>query len=186
MTNAQKNSPMLKAAGLWAKSSVKGGQYLTGRLGGLKVLVMENRDRKSDDDPSHTLFFVEAPDRRQGAGERPQERSGGAGAHTHPGRLRTHQRRSVAASLGIGTGCPTIRRRSTTMMRRSGPGDGSQNVCGEETGPSAEAGAGTDRCGASRDLRSRQAEEDPAPRPALQGSPAGGRTDPNDPDRGSR
>ena len=33
MTNAQKNSPMLKAAGLWAKSSVKGGQYLTGRLG---------------------------------------------------------------------------------------------------------------------------------------------------------
>ena len=68
MTNAQKNSPMLKAAGLWAKSSVKGGQYLTGRLGGVKVLVMENRDRQSDDDPSHSLFFVEAPDRRQGRG----------------------------------------------------------------------------------------------------------------------
>jgi hypothetical protein len=84
MTNAQKNSPMLKAAGLWAKSSVKGGQYLTGRLGGLKVLVMENRDRQSDDDPSHHLFFVEAADRRQGAGERPQERSGGAGATNTP------------------------------------------------------------------------------------------------------
>jgi hypothetical protein len=27
------NSPMLKATGLWAKTSVKGGQYLTGRLG---------------------------------------------------------------------------------------------------------------------------------------------------------
>ena len=40
------NSPMLKAAGLWAKTSVKGGQYLTGRLGGVKVLVMENRDRQ--------------------------------------------------------------------------------------------------------------------------------------------
>src|SRR6185369_11682465 len=77
MTNAQKNSPMLKVAGLWAKSSVKGGQYLTGRLGGVKVLVMENRDRQSDDDPSHNLFFVEAADRRQGAGERPQERSDG-------------------------------------------------------------------------------------------------------------
>src|SRR4051794_34361037 len=85
MTNAQKNSPMLKAAGLWAKSSVKGGQYLTGRLGGVKVLVMENRDRQSDDDPSHHLFFVEAANRRQGAAERPQERSGGAGA-THPPR----------------------------------------------------------------------------------------------------
>jgi hypothetical protein len=79
-----KPSPMLKAAGLWAKSSVKGGQYLTGRLGGVKVLILENRDRQSDDDPSHHLFFAEAPDRRQGVGERPQERSGGAGATTPP------------------------------------------------------------------------------------------------------
>jgi hypothetical protein len=38
---------------------------------GVKALVMENR--KSDDDPSHSLFFVNAPDRRQGA----QERGGG-------------------------------------------------------------------------------------------------------------
>ena len=84
MTNAQKNSPMLKAAGLWAKSSVKGGQYLTGRLGGMKVLIMENRDRQSDDDPSHNLFFVEAPDRRQGAAERPQDRFGRAGGKSTP------------------------------------------------------------------------------------------------------
>jgi hypothetical protein len=83
MSTAPK-TPMLKAAGLWAKSSVKGGQYLTGRLGGVKVLVMENRDRQSDDDPSHILFFVEAPDRRQGAGERPLERSGGAEATSTP------------------------------------------------------------------------------------------------------
>src|SRR3954453_15341475 len=76
MTNApQKNSPMLKAAGLWSKTSVKGGQYLTGRLGGVKVLVMENRDRQSDDDPSHTLFFVEAGDRRQD-GQQRAHRSG--------------------------------------------------------------------------------------------------------------
>ena len=81
MTNApQKNSPMLKAAGLWAKSSVKGGQYLTGRLGGVKVLILENRDRQSDDDPSHHLFFAEAPERRQGGPQAAQERFGGAGA----------------------------------------------------------------------------------------------------------
>jgi hypothetical protein len=78
MNNAS-NGPMLKAAGLWQKTSVKGGQYLTGRMGGLKILIMENRDRKSDDDPSHHLLVAEAPDRRQGTGERPQERSGGAG-----------------------------------------------------------------------------------------------------------
>jgi hypothetical protein len=80
MDGKANNSPMLKAAGLWAKSSVKGGQYLTGRLGGVKVLILENRDRQGDDDPSHILYFAEAPDRRQGAGERPLERSGGAGA----------------------------------------------------------------------------------------------------------
>jgi hypothetical protein len=79
MSGNSSNSPMLKAAGLWAKSSVKGGQYLTGRLGGVKVLILENRERQSDDDPSHHLFFVEAPDRRHGTTERPQERSGGAG-----------------------------------------------------------------------------------------------------------
>ena len=97
MSNAS-NSPLIKAAGLWAKTSVKGGQYLTGRLGGVKVLVMENRDRKSDDDPSHHLFFVEAPDRRQGAGERPQERSGGAGATNPP---RTPQTPSAAHRSGF-------------------------------------------------------------------------------------
>jgi hypothetical protein len=77
MNNAS-NGPMLKAAGLSAKTSVKGGQYLTGRLGAMKVLVMENRDRKTNDDPSHHLFFVEAPDRRQGGQQGVQERSGGA------------------------------------------------------------------------------------------------------------
>jgi hypothetical protein len=153
-SNGPKPSPLLKAAHLWAKSSVKGGQYLTGRWGALKVLVMENRDRKSDDDPSHILFFTEAPDRRQDVGERPQERSGGAGATlTHPGRLRTHQRRTVRASLGIeaaflgiGTRGTTIRRRSTTMVRRrpempsttcrSGQSEGIQ-VKGAECWPTA-------------------------------------------------
>jgi hypothetical protein len=65
--NSPKPPPLIKAAGLWAKSSVKGGQYLTGRMGGLKVLILENRDRKSDADPSHYLFFAEASDRRQAA-----------------------------------------------------------------------------------------------------------------------
>jgi hypothetical protein len=69
MTNTPKPSPLLKAASLWAKSSVKGGQYLTGRLSGMKVLILENRDRQTDDDPSHILYFAEAPS-RQGAQER--------------------------------------------------------------------------------------------------------------------
>jgi hypothetical protein len=98
MTNALKNSPMLKATGLWAKTSVKGGQYLTGRLGGVKVLIMENRDRQTDDDPSHNLFFVEAPDRRQGAGERAQERPDG---QRGAGTSRTPQAPSAAHRSGF-------------------------------------------------------------------------------------
>src|SRR3954451_18788524 len=109
MSGNTNNSPMLKAAGLWAKTSVKGGQYLTGRLGGVKVLVMENRDRQSDDDPSHILYFVEAQERRQ-------ERGDGARVQ-YPGRLRRHQRRTAGASRH--------RRRSTAIcrMRRSGRGE---------------------------------------------------------------
>jgi hypothetical protein len=40
-----KPSPLLKAAPLWAKSSVKGGQYLTGRLGGVKRLHEPNASK---------------------------------------------------------------------------------------------------------------------------------------------
>jgi hypothetical protein len=87
------NGPMLKAAGLWSKTSV-----MTGRLGGVKVLVMENRDRRTDEDPTHSLFFVEAPDRRQGAQERPQERAEGRGAPETP---RTPQGLSAAHRGGF-------------------------------------------------------------------------------------
>jgi hypothetical protein len=96
MNNAS-NGPMLKAAGLWQKTSVKGGQYLTGRLGAMKVLVMENRERKSDNDPSHILYFVEAQ-------ERSQERGDGARAPQAPWTPQTPpeaQRRSFQAQAPL-------------------------------------------------------------------------------------
>jgi hypothetical protein len=78
MTNAPKSSPLLKAAPLWARSSVKGGQYLSGRLGSMKVLILENRDRQGADDPSHILYFTEAAPRPAG-----QERDRGQQATDH-------------------------------------------------------------------------------------------------------
>jgi hypothetical protein len=71
--NGQKFTPRLKAGGLWAKTSAKGGRYLTGRLGGVKVLILANKDRQSENDPSHILYFVDGEQRRQGA----QEHGGG-------------------------------------------------------------------------------------------------------------
>ena len=78
MTNGQKFTPRLKAGGLWAKTSAKGGRYLTGRLGGVKVLILANKDRQSENDPSHILYFVDGEQRRQGA----QEHGGGQRAST--------------------------------------------------------------------------------------------------------
>ena len=74
--NGPKFTPRLKAGGLWAKTSAKGGRYLTGRLGGVKVLILANKDRQSENDPSHILYFVDGDQRRQGAQERAQDRFG--------------------------------------------------------------------------------------------------------------
>lgn len=61
----QSGRPPLTMARLWEKTSAKGNKYMTGRLGGVRVLVMENRDRKGDDDPTHLLMVAEAPDNSQ-------------------------------------------------------------------------------------------------------------------------
>jgi hypothetical protein len=105
MNNAT-NGPMLKAAGLWSKTSAKGGQYLTGRLGAMKVLILENRDRQNDDDPSHQLFFVEASERCQGATERPQEHFSGQRAPQTPPASQTPSQAQRSGFQGRGHPLP--------------------------------------------------------------------------------
>src|SRR4051794_22901142 len=65
-------SDLIKAAKLWAKVSAKtGGTYYVGRMGGCRVLVLENRDRKGEDEPTHWLLLGDA----EAGQERPQARS---------------------------------------------------------------------------------------------------------------
>jgi hypothetical protein len=71
--SAPGSATMLKAAGLWRKESAKGNAYLTGRLGGVKILILENRDRKDENEPSHHLFFVDGTS-RPAAGSPPAPR----------------------------------------------------------------------------------------------------------------
>ena len=52
---------MLTACKLWEKTSAKGNRYLIGRMGGVRVLVLENNRRESDGDNTHTLMFAEVP-----------------------------------------------------------------------------------------------------------------------------
>jgi hypothetical protein len=64
---------LIKATGLWKRESARNGRsYMVGRLAGLRVLIFENAERKSDEDPSHWLMIGEA-EQRSGKGA---ERSG--------------------------------------------------------------------------------------------------------------
>ncbi|MCP5364939.1 MAG: hypothetical protein H6905_06910 [Hyphomicrobiales bacterium] len=51
---------LINATGLWRKTSAQGREYFVGRLGGMKVLIFENRDCHGDTDPTHQMFFAEA------------------------------------------------------------------------------------------------------------------------------
>ena len=56
------SSALLQAARLWERTSAKGNHYLTGRLGGVKVLIMANRDFDAEDPTkshTHTMFFAD-------------------------------------------------------------------------------------------------------------------------------
>jgi hypothetical protein len=50
---------MLKATGLWKRTCQKGADYFACRLGGVKIVILENRDRATENDPSHWLYFSE-------------------------------------------------------------------------------------------------------------------------------
>jgi hypothetical protein len=54
------SSPLLQAARLWERTSVKGTRYMSGRLGGVKLVILPNRDYLEGDQANghtHTLFF---------------------------------------------------------------------------------------------------------------------------------
>jgi hypothetical protein len=64
--NRDRNGPMLPAARLWQRTSAKGTAYLTGRLGGVKVVILPRRDDEQGDHTHVMLFAAPAP--RDGGG----------------------------------------------------------------------------------------------------------------------
>jgi hypothetical protein len=85
---------MLKAAGLWQKTSAKGNDYFVGRLGGVKILILENRDRDTENEPSHHLFFVDGESART------------APNNTTPQRTPPRRRPAYPAQRRVGTDAP--------------------------------------------------------------------------------
>jgi hypothetical protein len=56
---------LLRVTGLWERTSATGETYLVGRLGGVRVLIFQNRDHKDGDQEStHLLYVADAVDRR--------------------------------------------------------------------------------------------------------------------------
>jgi hypothetical protein len=54
------SSPLLQAARLWERTSARGTRYMAGRLGGVRVVILPNRDYVEGDQVNghtHTLFF---------------------------------------------------------------------------------------------------------------------------------
>ena len=54
------SSPLLQAARLWEKTSGRGTRYMQGRLGGVKLVILPNRDYVEGDPANghtHNLFF---------------------------------------------------------------------------------------------------------------------------------
>lgn len=69
-------APLVKLAGLWEHVSASGNQYYVGRLGAAKIVILKNRDRQGDQDPSHILFVTEPAGRARTAPEpAPRRRS---------------------------------------------------------------------------------------------------------------
>lgn len=64
-TTPFQSTGLLEACRLWRKVSARGTEYLTGRLGGVKVTILPKREG-AEGDHSHVMFFGE-PAKREGS-----------------------------------------------------------------------------------------------------------------------
>jgi hypothetical protein len=89
------DNALIKATDLWAKTSGKTGrQYLTGRLGALRVLIFENADA-GEGDPTHLLMLGEAEQRQAPRQEQPRHGTDRRGRYEDQAPQR-HAQRHVA------------------------------------------------------------------------------------------
>ena len=95
----------LKAGNLWEKTSARGSRYLVGRLGGVRVLIFENRDRKGENDPTHVMYFADGEKRGDSAAARS---SAPAAAHSTAPVRRQHRSRKQAAAEALYTPDPML------------------------------------------------------------------------------
>jgi hypothetical protein len=80
-------SDLIRAAKLWARTSARtGGTYYVGRMGGVRVLILENRERQGEDEPSHFLFLGDAEVGQEQPQARPERRPQAPASGDAPGK----------------------------------------------------------------------------------------------------
>jgi hypothetical protein len=52
-------SSQVEGLGLWEKTSAAGNTHFTGRFGGVRILVLNNRDRGNDGEPDWHVFSID-------------------------------------------------------------------------------------------------------------------------------
>ena len=75
---------MIKAASLWEKTSAAGNRYFIGRLGGARILILENRSRGAEGEPDWQLFFCDGEKRENSRAKRPASASRAARSASPP------------------------------------------------------------------------------------------------------
>ena len=63
---------MIKLTGLFENTSKAGNKYFVGVLGGVKLVMLENKRRENDNDPHWTLFITERAERKPAGQAKPK------------------------------------------------------------------------------------------------------------------
>lgn len=51
----------IRVASLWLNTSKSGMQYMTGKLGGLKIVIFPVKEKRGDKSPDFNMYFEEVP-----------------------------------------------------------------------------------------------------------------------------
>jgi hypothetical protein len=64
---------MIEITGLWLNKTKDGKQYMSGSIGGAKVLIFANQYKKTDKDPSYKMFFAEKEKKQVAPEPKPEQ-----------------------------------------------------------------------------------------------------------------
>ena len=59
-------SEMIKITGLWKGKDKNGSTFMSGTMGGVKVLIFANKYKEEDKHPDYIMYFAQKEDKKDG------------------------------------------------------------------------------------------------------------------------